>query len=143
MCIYAEYFHSYKYISNICQSIQGLICRKLSHERAIGQISFRSNDCIKFRVLRGHFSTRRYPDLQNLSHLMYFCRNFSLSITWPHFGKTLISASFLSRLINKSRLNYENLTFSQATTNIFKSFEIKEITCFKIKNKFQFIRLIW
>ena len=68
--------------------------------------NFRSNDCIKFRVFQGHFSTRQFPELQNLPHLTYVCRNFSFSTTCPHFRKTLKQAaanifSYFSHIPNK------------------------------------------
>ena len=66
-------------------------------------------DCIQFRMFQGHFSTRRFLEVQNLPDLMYFSYIFPFSVTSLHFRKTLTSASFLSSLINESRLSYETL----------------------------------
>ena len=86
-------------------------------------------------MFQGHFSTRRFPELQNLPYLTYFSCNFIFSITCSHFGKTLISAWFLSSLINEIRLNYETLfIFSQAAANIFKYFAYTLIKKTQINN---------
>ena len=55
----------------ICQSIQRIICLKLSHESAMIQFSFKFNDCIKFKVFQGHFSTRKFQSykISSISHI--------------------------------------------------------------------------